>query len=139
MLTTKKRTGSDVSYQQSQQTKSFNQGLRYVQGFRTQIPQGNISVPINLNSSGKALLGIAIIPVASADISDTQTTFVVNNNNLLINVCTINLNPNFVNGMIFFPTPQPLFGNDNINLNFTKNDVGTINAIINIFYVPRLG
>jgi len=133
------RQGADVSSRQAQQTKSFNQGLRYVQGFRSQIPQGNISVPINLNSSGRTLLGIAVIPVTGADISDTQITFVVNNNNMLINVNVENLNPNFVQGMIFFPTPQPLFGNDNINLNFTKNNAGTVNAIINIFYIPRLG
>lgn len=120
------------------QTQKFNKNLRYVQGFRFQLPQGATSQTIRLNSSGKELLGISIIPVTAADQSDTQISFIVNNNNLLIDTDAENLNPNFVQGMIFFPTPQPLFGNDTIQLNFTKNNVGTINVIVNIFYVPRV-
>lgn len=134
----KQRTSWSVSAQQGANVKAFNQTVRYVQGFRTPIPNGTSNVPINLNSSGKSLLGISVTPIATADISDCQFTFVVNNNNLLINVAGPNLNPNFVQGMIFFPVPQPLYGNDNINFSITKNDAGTVNVILNIFYIPRI-
>jgi len=120
--------------------KQFNKEIRYVQGFRQQL-NGSTTTPvtISLTASGKFLLGISIVPVGTGDISDTQISFIVNNNNLLNTVAAQNLNPNFVQGdMEFFPLPQPLQGNDTIQANFLKNDANTVNIILNIFYIPRL-
>lgn len=121
--------------------KVFNKNLRYVQGFRSAIAaSATTPITITLNSSGKKLLGIALIPASGtlSDIADCQVKFVVNNNNLLLNVAAQNLCPNFVQGMIFFPTPQDLFGNDSITLEITKNNAGAITLLTDIFYVPRI-
>jgi len=131
----------DVNQRQIAQTRKFNNNLRYVQGYRNSIA-GTSTTPITitLNAAGRELLGIAIFPVTGllTTLADTQIKFVVNNNNLLLNVGANSLNPNFVQGMIFFPTPQPLFGNDSISLEVTKNDATAVIIIANIFYVPRV-
>lgn len=123
------------------QAKNFNKGLRYVQGVRAQLAANSRTpVQVSLNASGKKLLGISVFPVSGnlTDLADTQVKFVVNNNNLLLSVGAQNLNPNFVNNMIFFPTPQDLFGNDSISLEFEKNDSGEVFIMVNLFYVPRM-
>jgi hypothetical protein len=128
-----------VSSKQSQAIKEFNKGIRYVQGFlSTLTANSNTTVNMTLFAAGKMLLGVSIVPVTGSDITNTQITFLVNNNNLLNNVGSQNLNPNYVQGMIYFPLPQPLIGNDNIQANFTKNDAGSATVTINIFYVPRI-
>lgn len=130
-------TGYGVNEQQAQNVKKFNKDLRYVQGFRTPLNSGSNTVTITLNAPGKMLLGVSVIPVSAADITDTQVSFSINNNNVLIGAAASNMNPQYVQGMIYFPTPQPLSGNDTIAFSINKNDVGSINVIINVFYVPR--
>jgi hypothetical protein len=137
----RKKTGYNVSQQEANKIKSFNEKLRYVQGFKATLPGSGSTVPITitLNSAGKMLLGISI---QSTDgtltaLADTQLKFVVNNNNLLLDVAANNLNPNFVQNMIFFPTPQPLVGTDSISLQVTKNDANAVSVIVNVFYVPQ--
>jgi|SRR6478752_9228723 len=129
----------EVSPNRLQATQKFNEKIRYSQGYRANINNGENTIPIKLSSSGREMLGIAIIPTGtSTDINDCQIGFVVNNNNLLTQVAANNLNPAFVQGMIFFPTPQPLNGNDTINVTVTKNNAGTIAVIVNVFYVPQI-
>jgi hypothetical protein len=111
--------------------------MRYCQGFRIQVASGSSSQNLSLNSPGKFLLGISATPGNTDDISDTQVTFVVNNNNLLLNFPCSNLNPNFVGNMIFFPLPQPLQGNDTLTASFTNNDGGAVIMYLNVFYLPR--
>lgn len=125
--------------QQAAQTKSFNKDLRYVQGFRQALNQGTANVSISLNSAGKFLLGVSVIPISGADITDTQVSLLINNNNVLLESAASNMNPIAVQGMLYFPTPQPLQGGkDIINLSIKKNDSGAINVMINVFYVPAM-
>lgn len=121
--------------------KNFNSQLVYVQGFRSVINgTGTTPVTINLSSSGQELKGIALIPVTgtNADLANLQVTYVVNNNNILLNVGAPNLNPNFFQGAYYFPTPQPLIGNDMITLNVTNNSGSQVTILANVFYVPRM-
>lgn len=124
----------------AQKTKDFNKNLRIVQGFRSAIAASSTTnITLTLNSSGLRLLGIAIYPITAilTTLGDTQINFVVNNLNLLLGVGANSLNPNFVQNMLFFPTPQPLQGNDSINLAVIKNDAGATTILTQIFYVPR--
>jgi hypothetical protein len=121
--------------------KSFNKNLRYVQGFRNAVAASSITtVQINLNAAGKFLLGIAIFPISAllTTLGDTFVTMTVNNNTILFNMGINNLNPNFVQSMIFFPTPQPLSGKDTITLSVNKQDAGATTIYTNVFYVPRM-
>jgi hypothetical protein len=132
-----------VSYQVSpenlKKTKEFNENLRYVQGFRTTVPAGaTVPVQIGLTAPGRKLLGIALIPSSkTTDISDVLTTLVVNNNNVLLNTSSSNANPLDTQGMIFFPVPQPLAGNDTITLTYQNNSAVSVIINCNVFYVPR--
>ena len=139
----RQRSGFNVSQRQAQGIKKFNEDLVYVQGIKAAITGGGstASITINLNSSGRKLLGISVTPTDGLlpTLADSQLTFTVNNNNLLLNVFANNLNPNFVQNMVFFPTPQPLVGTDSISMNFTKNNAGDTSIIINVFYVPQKG
>lgn len=124
----------------AQKTKDFNKNLRVMQGFRSAIAASSTTnITITLNSPGLRLLGIAIYPTTAilTTLGDTQINFVVNNLNLLLGVGANSLNPNFVQNMLFLPTPQPLQGNDSINLAVIKNDAGTATILTQIFYVPR--
>lgn len=119
-----------------------NKELRYIQGFTATVgANASVPVPITLNSSGKKLLGISIMPASgtNSDIANFQVTFLVNNNNVLLNMGANNANPNFVGNMIFLPTPQPLLGNDSISLNVTNNTGVSRDILVNVFYVPRKG
>lgn len=131
--------GYGPSAAQASATKKFNEDLRYVQGFSNICGAGSSSqLTVNLNAPGKRLLGIAIIPTTNTmDISNLKITFIVNSNNVLLNVGAQNLCPNYVQGMIFFPIPQPLFGNDTITATFTNASGSSIETITNVFYVPR--
>lgn len=132
------RAGYDASPKQIQKTRAYNRELRFVQGFRLTVNPGNSVNSLTLNSAGKFLLGIALIPALGGVISDTAVSLLVNNNNLLTTANAQNLNPNFVQGMIFFPTPQPLVGNDTIQLNFSKTDAGTVIIYADVFYQPQI-
>jgi hypothetical protein len=135
-----RRPGGQPSFDTTEEsvkfTQEFNKKLRSVQGFRTLLAAGVGTTVLNvkLNSPGKFLFGLSIVPTLGADISDTQVNFTVNNKNLVTGVAANNLNPNFVQNMIFFPTPQPLQGNDQMFLEFTKNSGVASNIIVNIFY-----
>jgi hypothetical protein len=132
--------GYNVTGNEAKQTKSFNKNLRYVQGIRTTIAAlSTTPITISLNSPGKFLLGISLMPESGtiSDIAACQVKFVVNNNNILLNAQAQNLCPNYVQGMIFFPTPQPLIGTDSITMDVTKNNASAIVIYINVFYVPR--
>lgn len=134
-----KTAGYGVTKQGAQSTKNFNKDLIYVQGFRQQVLAGaTIPIAVSLASPGRWLHGIAIIPTTASDMSDTQTTLVVNNNNVLNKVAAQNANPGFTQGQLFFPTPQPLSGNDTITQTFTNNGSTPIQVTINYFYVPRV-
>lgn len=129
----------DTSANNAQATKKLNKQLRYVQGFRQALNNGNNTIPISLNSAGLFLLGMSVTPVTGGDITDCQVSLLVNNNNLLVDASAPNLNPQFVQGMIFFPTPQKLQGGrDIINVQIKKNDAGTVTVMVNIFYVPAI-
>ncbi len=119
--------------------KKFNNDLRYVQGFtNTCAASSSSTLSVTLNAPGRRLLGIAIIPtVSTTDISNLKLTMTVNNNNVLMNAAAQNLCPGYVQGMIFFPIPQPLFGNDTISIVFTNGSASGIDTITNVFYVPR--
>jgi hypothetical protein len=129
-----------VTPEKAQHTKNFNKKIRYVQGFRQLIAgSSTTNLNITLTSAGKFLLGITVVPILITDIADTQITFLVNNINLLNGVASENLNPNFTQtNLEYFPLPQPLQGNDNIQANFIKNDVGNVTVYINVFYLPQI-
>ncbi len=121
--------------------QEFNQRVRYIQGYRNTVnASSSTTFTVTLNSVGKFLLGITVQPVSAllTTLGDTQVTLVVNNNNLLLATAANNLNPNFVGNMIYFPTPQPLFGNDSIQITFIKNDAASPVIIYNFFYLPQL-
>lgn len=121
--------------------QEFNQRVRYVQGFRNTINASSTTpFTVTLNSVAKFLLGITVIPISAilTTLGDTQVTLTINNNNLLSGVPASNLNPNFVGDMIYFPTPQPLFGNDNINISFTKNDATAVAVYYSFYYLPKI-
>lgn len=125
--------------EQVNQLKKFNKRKIFGQGFRQQLTASSTTtLSMSLTSPGKELIGISIIPVGTGDMSDTQVSFVINNVNILNVTAAQNLNPNFVGGgMIYFPTSQPLTGNDTIQANFVKNDANNITVIVDVFYVPR--
>lgn len=134
-----KTAGYGVTKAGANSTKQFNKDLIYVQGFRQIVPAGaTVPVKVGLASPGRWLHGIAFIPTATSDIGDTQINLVVNNNNVLTDVAAQNANPGFTQGQIFFPTPQPLQGNDTITQNITNNGSSPITVTTNFFYVPRV-
>lgn len=133
-------SGPIISPQGAQDIKKFNRNLRYIQGTRLQLnASGTTSLQISLNASGIQFLGFTIVPASGllTTLADTQVTLMINNNSLVLNASANNTNPNFVSNMIFFPTPQPLFGNDNIQMTFNKNDANAVFVTANIFYIPR--
>lgn len=137
-----KRNSFGVTPEKASATKAFNNNqVKYVQGFR-QIIAGSTTttMTLTLTASGRALLGISVVPFGTTDLSDTQITFLVNNNNLLNAISIQNVNPNYVQGgMFYFPIPQPLFGNDTIQANIIKNDISGGTITLNVFYLPNLG
>ncbi len=124
------------------EAQKFNEKIRYIQGFRSTVTASSVTtVTITLNSVARWLLGITIMPVSAllTTLGDTQVSLIVNSNNLLLNVAANNLNPNFVGGaMIYYPTPQELFGNDSIQLSFTKNDAASPVVLYNFYYLPMI-
>ncbi len=134
-----KTSGYGITPAGVQNTKNFNKDLVYVQGFRQAVTTGQtVPVTVNLASPGRWLHGIAIIPKAGTDLTDCQITLVVNNNNVLFKAAASNADPGYTQGQLFFPTPQPLQGNDTITLNITNNGSGTVQTTTNFFYVPRV-
>lgn len=120
--------------------RRFNKKIRSVQGFRVALnANGNTSLSFTLNEPGRELLGISCVPVSgtSSDVGDCQIDLKVNNLLLLSSSALMSLVPNYVTNMLFFPTPQPLQGNDSFGGSVTKNDAGAVNVIFNLFYVPR--
>jgi hypothetical protein len=129
-----------ITQRGARRTKSFNEKIRFVQGIRTPITGSTItSATIQLQAAGMFLLGIAVFPVTGllTTLADTNVKFVVNNLNLLLSVGANNLNPNFVEGMMFYPTPQPLSGTDSITIEFNKQDAGNTTVYTNVYYIPQ--
>lgn len=126
---------------QVEQAKAFNKELRYIQGFRQVniAPGATVDIQIKLKSPGRMLLGFSVIPgPGGSDISDCQATVNVNNNVMNAGMALQNMNPNFVGSMVFFPTPQPLNGNDNITFSILNNSAANVAVItINCFYLPN--
>jgi len=134
-----RRVSFDGDLDRNVQQKKVNELLRYCEGFRNSISaSGTTNIDIRLNASGKKLLGIAIIPETLSDIDDSQISLNVNNNTLLRNFGAQNACPNYVQGMIFFPTPQDLFGNDVIKIDWLNNDASTFTITVNVYYVPQV-
>jgi len=129
----------DVSKEGLKKAHALNDNLRYVQGFRTSLAANTtVTTQISLNSAGKRLLGIAIIPANKIiDSSDVLITLVVNNNNVILNMPVPNADPTAVTGMIFFPIPQKLFGNDIITLTYTNNSLSSMVLNASVYYVPQ--
>jgi len=123
----------------AKENQRFNKNLRYIQGFRTSIPAGGtVSQDIVLNAAGLMMLGLTFISSArTVDISDVVATMLVNNNSVLTKLCCANANPLDTQGMIFFPVPQELKGNDAISITFTNNSGLPVIILTNMFYVPR--
>jgi hypothetical protein len=133
-----KTAGYGITPAKSQSTKEFNRDLLYVQGFRQAIGAGaTVLMTISLTAPGKWLHGFAFIPTAASDITDVQLTLLVNNNNVTNKIAGENCNPGFTQGQIFFPTPQPLSGNDTITLSVTNNGAASVQITANFFYVPQ--
>ncbi len=136
-----KPVGYGVSQKKSEETKEFNRSSKFVQGYRTQLPAiGAIPVVIKLESPGKWLLGVSIVPASgiNADIADVVITLKVNGLNMLVDMAANNANPGYVQGILFLPTPQPLQGDDNITLTIEKKSGAGVPFIFtNIFYIPR--
>lgn len=129
----------EASPERVQETKDYNRNLRYIQGFRTTVGAGaTVTVEIKLKSPGRQLLGFSFIPVDGDDISDCQCTVSVNNNTTNSGIGLQNMNPNFVGSMVFFPVPQPLQGNDNIEYIILNNSASSITGTVNAFYVPQV-
>lgn len=131
-------TGYDVSASEAQKVKDFNTKIRYVEGFRFTIP-GNSQTPFNVvpAAPGKFCLGVSMNLVTGSDLSDTTVSLIINNNNILNDCAVNNLVPQLVQGMLFFPTPNPLSGNDKITFNFNKSNAGTVFLYCNFFYLPQ--
>jgi hypothetical protein len=134
-------SGYDASSHEVKKIKSFNKNLRYVEGFTRVLNAGDNQYDIKLKSPGKRLLGISIIPIDNntTNVANCTVTVKVNNNNVLTDAAVPNLVPNYVQGMIFFPLPQELTGNDTITAVITQNTspAPSESAVINVFYVPR--
>jgi hypothetical protein len=133
-----KTAGYGITPAKAQSTKEFNKDLLYVQGFPSQVNAGStVPTPINLNAPGRWLHGIAVIPVTGSDLTNVKINLVVNNNNVVINAAAPNLDPGYTQGQLFFPTPQPLSGNDTITLNATNSSGAAVSFNTNFFYVPQ--
>jgi hypothetical protein len=131
-------TGYGVTAQEAAKVKAFNEDVRVVQGVRaTLVPGTNEAITIKLSAPGKRLLGITVIPELNGDLSQCVCVLSVNNYTPLSNAALVPLNPNYTQGMIFFPTPAPLGGQDTISLLVTKNNAVSVNVIVNAFYLPR--
>lgn len=141
MTEVKRRPNGQPAFNMKNEDAKVNNKI-YVQGFSQVLTASSTTpIPINLNSAGKKLVGISVIPTSgtNSDIANCQVSLSVNNNNLLLNVGLQNLNPNFIGGgMVYFPTPQALRGNDSITLSVIKNNAANVTVIINIFYVPQI-
>lgn len=140
---TRPRTMNPGSYEPSekkvQAIKDFNNMMRYIQGQSTLVA-ANASTPqsITLLAPGKMLLGITLIPsLKTIDMSSITLDFKVNNNVLLTKVNCENLNPLSCQSFIFFPLPQPLVGNDQIDITYNSLLGAAVNIVSNIYYIPR--
>ena len=138
-MTVRRQTFSP-SARQVEKTKKINEDIRYIQGFPITAGAGaTVPQKLTLNSAGKKFLGISIIPATlTTDISNCQISVAVNNNNLLVDAAAQNANPNFVQGMLFLPIPQPLTGTDIINLSVKNNSGAPVSIIANVWYVPQI-
>jgi hypothetical protein len=131
--------GYGASPAQMQLIQNFTKQQSYTQGYRFAFGAGITSQPLQLASPGKFLIGCSIIPEASSNISDTQVTLTINNNNVIMGVSAPLLNPGFIQGFLYYPTPQPLLGNDNIQVSFNKQNSGSIVLYFQMVYNPQIG
>lgn len=121
------------------QVQDFNiMNSEYTQSYRAVLNQGvNAFTPI-LSGSGLFFHGLSMSIGAFTSLQDTQVSFSINNRQLLVDVSALILIPNYAQGMLFYPTPQPLTGKDTFKISFLKNDAGTITAYFNFMYKPSL-
>lgn len=121
------------------QIQDFNiMNAEYTQSYRVTLNQGaNPFTPV-LSGSGLFFHGISLSIGTITSLQDTQVNFTINNRQLLVDVSALILIPNYAQGMLFYPTPQPLTGKDTFKINFQKNDAGTITAFFNFMYKPSL-
>lgn len=131
-------TGYGVTDKEAEQVKQFAEATRLIQGTRVAVPTGNSGqATITLATPGKRLLGFTIIPEAGGDLSQTQVDVKVNNYNQLNGAAAIALDPHYTFGMIYFPVPAKLTGQDTLQVLFNKSNAGSVNCIINTFYLPQ--
>lgn len=116
-----------------------NLNAQSVAGFRYQLNGlSSQDFTITLPSSGKQLLGIALTTSATTNLSDTSVNLKVNNRDLLNRIGANLINPQYTQGLLYYPVPQELTGKDNFVINFNKQDAGTAVVYVNLIYVPQL-
>jgi hypothetical protein len=119
--------------------RQANLDAQSVAGFRYQL-NGSSSqdFTITLPSSGKQLLGIALTTSATTNLSDTAVNLKVNNRDLLNRIGANLINPQYTQGLLYYPVPQELTGKDNFVINFNKQDAGSAIVYVNLIYIPQL-
>jgi hypothetical protein len=124
----------------SQETiQQFNkENSVYTQSYRTVLNQGNNPFVPTLAASGVFFYGLALTASAFTSLADTQVNFSINGRNLLVDCSALMLIPNYAQGMLYFPLPQPLTGKDTFKISFQKNDAGTITIYFSFVYKPAL-
>ena len=117
--------------------KALTAEFPLTQGVRYTLANGENPFSIVLNSPGRKMIGVSVNIATIASIGDTFAKITVNGYSLIDTVNLLQLCPNYVYGMMFFSTPYVLVGNDQIKVNFTKNDAGNIVIGFNIHYLPQ--
>ncbi len=110
----------------------------YIQGFRIDVPNGITQQQLQLSSPGRFLIGLSLTTQAqdALDALDIGFTLDVNNNSIVTDASVAMAVPNYAQGQRILFTPQPLAGNDNIEIQF-DNNVGTTFIRVNLFYLPQ--
>jgi hypothetical protein len=122
-----------------QQIQEFNKAnSEYTQSYRSILNQGSNPFTPVLSGSGLFFHGLSLSIGTVTSLQDTQVSFSINNRQLLVDVSALILIPNYAQGMLYYPVPQPLTGKDTFKINFLKNDAGTITMYFNFIYKPAL-
>lgn len=131
--------GRQATPEQMQEVQDFNKEQPYTQGNRLTFSSGaNSAVTIQLLTPGRWLYGIQVLPSATGtDVSDVAVTFVINNLNILVGVSAQVLNPTKLLGFLYYPTPQPLIGTDNIQVSLNSQSGVSGSLYFEMFYIPR--
>jgi len=131
---------SEKAIEMERQWTSQNQ--YYIQGFSASVSQGTSQdFNLRLNSAGRFHLGVSIMSEQpdGSDLVDIRVNYSINSNQSVNNVSALLMNPGVADAVLFFPIPQPLNGNDNIRVQFVKDNAGTVEVVINVFYFPQVG